>query len=60
MNEYLIASTNRNLHARGASADERRIDRLNESVHAEAGCSQQRKCGLDTGARGWRYAYQTH
>ena len=60
MNEHLIASTNGNTHARGTEADERGIERRNESVPAAQGCSQQRKCGLDTGARGWRYAYQTH
>ena len=61
MNEHLNSNSTRQTESRSNSSEalyagaEQR-ERGNNAMSA----SQARKCGLDTGSRGWRYVYQTH
>jgi hypothetical protein len=59
MNERLIINSSRQTTARNANA-EQSCATAEQHEHTAQCAAQQRKCGLDTGARGWRYVYQTH
>ena len=58
MNEQLNSNSTRPSDLRNSEqvyAGEQR-----ERATPQPAVGQARKCGLDTGARGWRYVYQTH
>lgn len=59
MSETLNFNTMRQTEARNTVAEQghHANEQRREGAVRTAEC---RKCGLDTGARGWRYAYQTH
>ena len=61
MNERLDAEKDLDTSARAPRADGRELDR----DHPREALREEHpiycpNCGLDTGARGWRYAYPTH
>ena len=60
MNEHLDSNSTRNIDVRSGSEQAYAAGEARERGSAQAGAAQTRKCGLDTGARGWRYVYQTH
>ncbi len=61
MNEHIHSNSTRNIDARGSSSEQiYAAGEARERGIAQAGVAQARKCGLDTGSRGWRYVYQTH
>lgn len=59
MTEPLLFNAMRKTDARNA-ASEQGYNLTEQCQHAAERTSEHRKCGLDTGARGWRYVYQTH
>ena len=59
MNEHLIADSQRKSDARNAGAEQGYTTSQPYQHTAHCGV-ERRNCGLDTGARGWRYVYQTH
>lgn len=59
MNERVNFNSPRKTATPNAGAEQRYAS-AEQHQHTAQCAEQQRKCGLDTGARGWRYAYQTH
>ncbi len=59
MNERLISNPSRNNDARKATAEQGYAS-AEQHQHSADCAAAPRKCALDTGARGWRYVYQTH
>ena len=61
MNEHLNSKSTRNTDARSNSSEHLyAAGEQRERGNGARGSIQVRKCGLDTGSRGWRYVYQTH
>lgn len=60
MNEHLHLNSTRNIDVRSSSEQVYAAGEARERGIAQAGAAPTRKCALDTGARGWRYVYQTH
>ena len=60
MNEHLDSNSTRTIDVRSSSEQVYVAGDARERGIAQAGATQTRKCALDTGARGWRYVYQTH
>ena len=60
MNEHLQSNSTRNIDVRSSREQVYAAGDARERGIAQAGAAPTRKCGLDTGARGWRYVYQTH
>ncbi len=58
MNERLDIKTDLDTSSRTARPVSRDLDR--DAPRREAAPGQCPNCGLDTGARGWRYVYPTH
>lgn len=59
MNEQLNSTSTRQPEIRNNNGEQSYAGETRErsrSQHADPA----RQCGLDTGARGWRYVYQTH
>ena len=59
MNEHLIFNSMRKTDARNTGAEQAYVA-AEQRQHAADRAAERGKCGLDTGARGWRYVYQTH
>ena len=59
MNERLNFNASRKNDARNTGA-EQNYATAEQHHHTADGATERRKCALDTGARGWRYVYQTH
>lgn len=60
MNEHLNSNATRPSDARSTSGEQVYAGTEQRERSTDALTSQARKCGLDTGSRGWRYVYQTH
>ena len=60
MNEYLNSNSSRQSEVRSTNHDHAYAADQHNRDTTPLTAGQARKCGLDTGARGWRYVYQTH
>ncbi len=59
MNEHLVLNSMRKTDAHNTGAEQAYTAAEQRQYEADR-AAERRKCGLDTGARGWRYVYQTH